>query len=62
MPSDLDAIASGILPAMPIARQYDGGVDDEKKEAKGSEKSTQTRDGESEKNGDKQDDEAEPKL
>ncbi|CAN9403174.1 unnamed protein product [Alternaria alternata] len=62
MPSDLDAIASGILPAMPIARQYDGGVDDEKKEAKGTEKSTKTGDGESEKNGEKQDDEAEPKL
>lgn len=62
MPSDLDAIASGILPAMPIARQYDGGVDDEKKEAKSTEKSTKTGDGESEKNGEKQDDEAEPKL
>ncbi|RYN37482.1 hypothetical protein AA0119_g663 [Alternaria tenuissima] len=45
MPSDLDAIASGILPAMPIARQYDGSVDDEKKEAKGTEKSTKTGDG-----------------
>ncbi|CAN9445938.1 unnamed protein product [Alternaria alternata] len=62
MPSDLDAIASGILPAMPIARQYDGGVDDEKKEAKGTEKSTKTGDRGSEKNGEKQDDEAEPKL
>lgn len=62
MPSDLDAIASGILPAMPIARQYDGGVDDDKKEAKGTEKSTKTGDGQSEKNGEKQDDEAEPKL
>lgn len=62
MPSDLDAIASGILPATPIARQYDGGVDDEKKEAKSTEKSTKTGDGESEKNGEKQDDEAEPKL
>jgi hypothetical protein len=45
MPSDLDAIASGILPAMPVARQYDGSVDDEKKEAKGTEKSTKTGDG-----------------
>ncbi|OAG16753.1 hypothetical protein CC77DRAFT_996071 [Alternaria alternata] len=62
MPSDLDAIASGILPAMPIARQYDGGIDDDKKEAKGTEKSTKTGDGQSEKNGEKQDDEAEPKL
>lgn len=62
MPSDLDAIASGILPAMPIARQYDGGVDDEKKEAKGTEKSTKIGDEESGKNGEKQDDEAEPKL
>jgi len=47
---------------MPIARQYDGGIDDDKKEAKGTEKSTKTGDGQSEKNGEKQDDEAEPKL
>ncbi|KAI4914642.1 hypothetical protein J4E90_004673 [Alternaria incomplexa] len=38
MPSDLDAIASGILPALPAARQYDGGVDDGVKEAAGTEK------------------------
>ncbi|KAI4688382.1 hypothetical protein J4E81_007978 [Alternaria sp. BMP 2799] len=42
MPSDLDAIASGILPALPAARQYDGGVDDGMKEEKGTEKSTKT--------------------
>ena len=38
MPSDLDAIASGILPAFPAARQYDGGADDGMKEADGAEK------------------------
>ncbi|KAH6864735.1 hypothetical protein BKA58DRAFT_231423 [Alternaria rosae] len=42
MPSDLDAIASGILPAMPAARQYDRAVDDGMKEGKGTEKSTKT--------------------
>ena len=38
MPFDLDAIASGILPALPAARQYDGGADDGMKEADGAEK------------------------
>ena len=42
MPSDLDAIASGILQALPAARQYDGVVDDGVKEGKGTEKSTKT--------------------
>ncbi|KAI4634048.1 uncharacterized protein J4E87_001217 [Alternaria ethzedia] len=42
MPSDLDAIASGILPALPAARQYDGGVDGGLKEADGTEKSVKT--------------------
>jgi len=42
MPSDLDAIASGILPALPAARQYDGGVDDGMKEEKGTENGTKT--------------------
>jgi len=46
MPSDLDAIASGILPALPAARQYDGGVDDGVKEGKDTEKSTKTGNGE----------------
>jgi len=46
MPSDLDAIASGILPALPAARQYDGGIDDGMKEGKGTEKSTKTGNGE----------------
>ncbi|KAI4952865.1 hypothetical protein J4E86_006401 [Alternaria arbusti] len=46
MPSDLDAIASGILPALPATRQYDGGVDDGLKEADGTEKSVTTGDGE----------------
>jgi hypothetical protein len=31
MPTDLDAIASGILPSMPPARQYDGTDDDGQK-------------------------------
>jgi len=44
MPSDLDAIASGILPALPAARQYDGGVDDGVKEADGAGKSVKTGD------------------
>jgi hypothetical protein len=60
MPSDLDVIASGILPAMSTARQYDGGVDDEKKEAESSEKSGKAGDGE-DKNEEEQDGEAEPK-
>ena len=46
MPSDLDAIASGILPALPAARHYDGGFDDGLKEGKGTEKSTKTGNGE----------------
>ena len=46
MPSDLDAIASGILPALPAARQYDGGIDDRMKEGEGTEKSTKTGNGE----------------
>jgi len=46
MPSDLDAIASGILPALPDARQYDGGADDGMKEADGTEKSAKFSDGE----------------
>ncbi|KAL1793984.1 hypothetical protein ACET3X_007405 [Alternaria dauci] len=61
IPSDLDVIASGILPALPTARQYDGGVDDEKKEVKGTGKSTKTGDVESEKDKEEQDDGAEPK-
>ncbi|KAI4670754.1 uncharacterized protein J4E88_009847 [Alternaria novae-zelandiae] len=44
MPSDLDAIASGILPALPAARQYDGGVDDGMKEGDGTEKSAKLSD------------------
>jgi hypothetical protein len=31
MPTDLDAIASGILPSMPPARQYDGSIDNGEK-------------------------------
>ena len=42
MPSDLDAIASGILPALLAARQYDGGVDDGKKEADSTETNAKT--------------------
>jgi hypothetical protein len=53
MPSDLDVIASGILPAMPTARQYDGGVDDEKKAAESTKENTKTGDGEGDKNGEK---------
>jgi hypothetical protein len=61
MPSDIDVIASGILPAMSTARQYDEGVDDEKKEAESSEKSAKAGDGE-DKNEEEQHGEAEPKL
>ncbi|KAG9190233.1 hypothetical protein G6011_08321 [Alternaria panax] len=53
MPSDLDVIASGILPAMPTARQYDGVVEDERKEAESTEKTTGTDDEEGKKNGEK---------
>jgi hypothetical protein len=62
MPSDLDVIASGILPAMPAARQYDGGVDDGKKEIEGTQKSARAGDAEDEKNGEKQDGASEPRL
>lgn len=47
---------------MPTARQYDGGFNDEKKEADGTEESTKTGYGEDEKNGEKEDDGAQPKL
>jgi len=46
MPSDLDAIASGILPALPAARQHDGGADEGLKEGKGTEKNTKAGNGE----------------
>jgi len=47
MPSDLDAIASGILPALPAARQYDGGSDDGMREGEGTGKGAKFSDGES---------------
>jgi hypothetical protein len=62
MPSDLDVIASGILPAMPAARQYDGGIDDGKKEVESTQKNAETGEGEDEKDRGKQDDASEPRL
>jgi hypothetical protein len=44
MPSDLDVIASGILPAMPSERQSDGAVEGGIKEADSTEKSTKSGD------------------
>jgi hypothetical protein len=69
MPSDLDVIASGILPAMPAVRQHDGNDEHiEKKEEnaqddkKEEEKAQEDGNKESDKNENKKDGEAEPKF
>jgi hypothetical protein len=52
VPSDLDVIASGILPAMPAARQYDGNDENaDKKEEKAHESEKGKEDVETERDG-----------
>jgi hypothetical protein len=70
MPSDLDVIASGILPAMPAVRQYNGNnehVEEKEKNAQEDDKKEEERaqedaNRESDKKENKEDGEAEPKF